>query len=575
MEYFPTETKKGAFLKPLFILFISITFTYSKNLPVYFKHNKHISNDKLYNALNLTKPSFYEFWKKDPTVDIKILPFIKNRLQNFYKTQGFYHATIKDKITKDKIYLIINEGKPITIKSITVLSDYNLSKLIPFKKDKIFSNSAFEESKNKIKAFYEKRGYCKADIDTKAWIDIVKDEAYLTYDIKSNKPCRFGKIDIVSPKLNKQIIKSFLHFKKNEPYSLNKIKKTYTELYLNEGVSNVFIKTDKTNDYKVDTTVNVEVTNKPLRFQTGFGINSDNGLEAQLGIKDRNFLNNLKTLSFFTTYTALEKSASLDFGMPLVKKRFLGAILKYSDEEYPGFKQKKITQNIFLKQRFDKLTLQGGVIVDNSKIYDSKDIKDYNEGDFTLSSLKFGLVYDTRDDMLEPTNGYFVKTDISSALKGLSSDGSYYKYDIQGGYIIPFLPYIVALKAHYGSLRVLSGDIPASYRFFAGGMNSNRAYSYRDLGDKSKSGDPIGFNSIFEMSAEYRFPLYKNFGGILFSDNTYIGMSEVPDFKKCYNSFGFGIRYKTPIGPIALDLGFDAKHPSKQYAFHFRIGEAF
>ncbi len=563
-------------IKKIVLSSVFISFLSAATYPIRFVGNHHITSNKLYAALGINKPHFYQFWKKESFIDTKTLPLVKSKLINFYKLEGFYHCKVKDSIKKGSIYLNIKEGKPIIIKSISVISKYNIKKFIPFKIGSIFSAKKFERSKKEIKRYYNEKGYCLVDLIAKAWIDIVKNKAYLTYEIKPNKICKFGNIKITSPKdIDKNILKSFLDFKKGDKYSLKKISKTYKNFYAREGISSVIIKPIKKDNATVDIDIKVEENKKPLYLQAGIGINSDEGVEAVLGIKNRNFKGDLKTLGLFTKYTRLEKSIGVNFDMPLYHKKTFGAQSKYTYEIYPGFKEKKYLQTLFLKYRDKEDILQGDIIIDSSKIYKSNDLIAYQEGTFLLTSVKISYIKDTRDDILEPTKGYFLKNTILGSMKSAISDASYYKYEIEGGYIIPFLPYIAAFKLHYGSLHKIAGDIPASYRFYAGGMDSNRAYSYRDLGPKDRDGNPTGINSIFEVSVEYRFPIKGKFGGVIFSDNSYISQKSMPNLSKCYNSLGFGLRYKTPIGALAFDMGFDTAHPSRRHAFHFRIGEQF
>ena len=563
-------------IKKIVLSSVFISLLSAATYPLYFIGNHHVKSDKLYTALGIKNPPFYLFWKKKSFIDTKTLPLIKSKLIDFYKLEGFYHCKVKDSIKNRSIILYIKEGRPIIIKTISVISKQNIKKFIPFKIGSIFSAKKFEKSKKEIKRYYNDKGYCLVDLTAKAWIDIVRNEAYLTYEIKPNSICKFGNTKIDTPKdIDKNILKSFLDFKKGDKYSLQKINNTYKNLYAREGISSVIIKPIKKDNAVVDIKIKVEENKKPLYLQTGVGINSDEGVEAIFGIKDRNFKGDLKTLGLFAKYTDLEKSTSINFDMPLYHKKIFGAQSKYSIEIYPGFKEKKFLQTLFLKYRNRPNILQGDIIIDTSKIYDSNDLQAYKEGNFLLTSVKLSYIKDTRDNILEPTKGYFAKGTLLGSLKSSISDASYYKYEVEGGYILPFLPYIAAFKLHYGSLHKITGDIPASYRFYAGGMDSNRAYTYRDLGPKDRDGNPAGVDSVFEMTVEYRFPIKGKFGGVIFSDNSYISQKSTPDFSKCYNSLGFGLRYKTPIGALAFDMGFDVSHPSRQHAFHFRIGEQF
>ena len=563
-------------LKKIVLLCLLNFFAYAQDLPVSFVDNHAIGSDELYSALDLHRPYFYEFWKKPPTIDTKTTNLVINRLKNFYKSKGFYHSFITVKQSDKMIEFHIKEKKPIIVSTISVLSKFDLSSYIPFEKGVRFQSDLFEKSKKDIKIFYKNRGFCKVNLDAKAWIDIEKNRAYLAYDVRQNPLCHFGDIKIVKPKdIDEKIIKSLLYFKKGDLYSLKKLKESYKSFYAHSGISSVMIKSDMQQGFDIDTTVKVDETKKPIRFQVGGGVNSDKGLELALGVKNRNFYGNLKTVGFSIKYTPLKDSLSVDMSMPLQKRRTVGGMSEYSDEKFLGYKERKFLSTIYIKQRRVRTILQGAMLFDYSRISDSDDLLTYSQGDFFIVSPKISWIYDSRDDPLEPTSGYLLRAEVMGSLKSVVSDASYYKYNLEAAYILPFLPSVMAFKVDYGSIHVEDGSLPASYRFYAGGMSSNRAYSYRKLGPTNAYGDPLGLNSVLNFTAEYRFGIYGDIGGILFSDDTYIGIKDSPDFSKLYSSFGFGIRYKTPIGPIALDFGFDTKEPMKQYAFHFRIGELF
>lgn len=563
-------------MKRFVLLLLFSSLLYGDFVPIYFKGNKQIKERELYEALNLYKPYLYEFWKKEPAVSPETAALLSATIKDFYHSKGFFHAEVTYSKSDKEIKITILEKSPIRIIDISMISKLNIDSTISFKKGMIFDSDKFDISKKDIKLFYANNAYCNTEIDSKAWIDIETDSAYLVYDVIPNQLCYFGEIEISSPEsIDSQIISSMLHIEKNRLFSPEEIRKSYQSLYSNEGISKVIIDTDVINNNIVPVKVSITEIEKPIRFQAGIGASSDEGAMLTLGVKHRNIFGNLKTAGIETRLTEIKQTIKTNFFMPLKNRNSTGLEIGFEKEKFIGFKENRYFGSIYLKQRETPHIFQESLLFDYTTTYESDDEILFPEGHLFVLSAKLQWSYDTRDDILNPKKGYFFRPEIAGSLKSEISDASYYKYNISGGYIFPLLPSVIALKANYGSLRLYDGDIPASYRFYAGGMNSNRAYNYRKLGPVNEYDDPIGLHSILEMTAEYRFAISGNFRGVIFNDTTFIGEKEIPDQKNGYYSLGIGMRYVTPIGPIAFDIGFDAQNPQEQYAFHFHIGELF
>jgi len=563
-------------LKVILLFFLLSVTLYAKNDLLYFEGNKHFSDRELYQALNLYQPYLYEFYKDEPTINPKIVPLIKDTLRDFYKSRGFYHTKVSSFNNDSSIILKITENAPIIIKNIEITSKLKTKETILFKVGDIFNAQKFIESKKTLKLLYQNAGYANAAFNTKAYIDIEQNSAKLIYDVTPNKICRFTNINISSSiNIDKDIIRSLLYFEVGDIYSLNYIDKTYKNLYAYNGISQVIIETKNYNVTEVNATIKVQETEKPIRFQIGLGASSDEGPTASIGIKHRNFYGNLKTISLNAQATKIKQEVQLLFTMPLVHKNILGSEINFQNENFFGFKESRILTKGYLTQRDEFNWLQEALIVDMSQSYASEDTTLYPNQNLHLVSPSFEWIYDTRDKVLSPTKGYFLKTQIQGSILSSISDATYQKSQISTGYILPLHPSILAAKINIGSLRTYAGDVPNSYRFFAGGMNSNRAYGYRQLGPKDDDNNPTGFDSIIETTLEYRFNIYQNIYGVLFNDNTFIGETYLPNTNSGYFSLGSGLRYQTPIGPLAIDLAFDPKRPIDQYAMHFHIGEMF
>jgi outer membrane protein insertion porin family len=127
-------------------------------------------------------------------------------------------------------------------------------------------------------------------------------------------------------------------------------------------------------------------------------------------------------------------------------------------------------------------------------------------------------------------------------------------------------------------------DLPASERFFAGG-DTNRGFALDQLGTSETidaDGFPIGGNALVILQTELRAP-YKSlqFVGFFDTGNVFARPSAV-NLTEMRSAIGFGIRYRSPVGPIRVDLGFKLRRhdivPGTREpltALHISLGQAF
>ena len=564
-------------LKKLFLLLLLPTYLFCATFDLSFQGNSAIRSSELYKALNLENPYFYEFYKQSPQVQDDTLNLLEQTLLDYYKSHGFFHASIEIEHQGDRVTFIIQENEPLEIVKISYDSPLELPSLILFQEFERFDAIKFRQTKKDIRTLYQNAGYCHVALDAKAYVDSQKNEAELSYKVVPNELCYFGALLIEpNPLVDIKIIETLVEIEEGAPYSLDVIVKSYENIYIYPGISKVRIEPRvKDGNNSVDVAISYEANEKPLRFELGLGASSDEGLMAQLGLKNRNFLGNLKTLGIQTRLTQIKQEVSLFLDVPLAYKNFTGASVGYVDEKFELFRESHVNTRFFVKHRYYRHTFEESILLDRSKTYDvDATIQDFEEQLF-VSSLKLEWIYDTRDSLLDPRKGYFFGAEVWGSQKSTISDATYYKTRVLAGAIGSIDEHVFALKGLYGLLHLVDGVIPSSYRFFSGGMYSNRAYRYRELGPSDEENNPLGSDSIFQVNAEYRYKIYGNFRGVLFSDTTYLGNDTSPDMSNGYYTLGLGIRYKSPIGPIALDFGCDVTNPSKFYAFHFHIGELF
>ena len=212
-----------------------------------------------------------------------------------------------------------------------------------------------------------------------------------------------------------------------------------------------------------------------------------------------------------------------------------------------------------------------------------------------LSSFSAALSRDSRDDLLEPQRGTFVSADTTLAARAIGSEVGFTKTFLQGFFYRNLgRPNLVfAGGARLGIARAFVRqaqgeevrDLPASERFFAGGDTTIRGFSLDSVGAPgtiTAQGFPKGGDAEIVLNAELRTPIAGPIGAAFFLDggNVFARAADL-DLGQLRRSAGFGLRYRSPIGPIRIDIGFKLGRQivggrlEPRYALHFSIGQAF
>ncbi|WP_075879336.1 autotransporter assembly complex protein TamA [Vreelandella massiliensis] len=114
--------------------------------------------------------------------------------------------------------------------------------------------------------------------------------------------------------------------------------------------------------------------------------------------------------------------------------------------------------------------------------------------------------------------------------------------------------------------------IPPSLRFFAGGDNSVRGYSYESLSPRNAEGRLRGGQQLLSTSVEYQRRITGNWWGAAFVDSGDAFDNWAPDELK--TGAGLGVRWVSPVGPIRLDVAHPFDHED-DWRLHFSIGPEF
>jgi outer membrane protein insertion porin family len=235
-------------------------------------------------------------------------------------------------------------------------------------------------------------------------------------------------------------------------------------------------------------------------------------------------------------------------------------------------------------------------------------------------SFSSTFIQDRRDDPVDAKRGRYTTVDFGVASHAFASSSNFLRLLARNAtYYRLKRDIVLARNTQFGLLSPYGStaredpatNVPLPERFFSGGANSHRGFPENQAGPRDLiTGFPLGGKATLMNSVELRFPLIgDNIGGVFFHDagNVYSGASNISfrwrqrdlrDFDYMVHAFGFGLRYRTPIGPVRIDLALSPNSARfngyegtlqdllnqrgrttqlrvNQFQFHISLGQAF
>jgi outer membrane protein insertion porin family len=540
------------------------------------------------------------------------------RIESFYQSRGFADAKadyiIKEDPKRPYLYItiVIQEGKQYMVGLINLTGNIAItqeeirSALKVCLPGEVYSADGLEQDKFIIQGLYFDRGYIMADVSAISVLNPKTGAVDITYHITENEIVFVNKIKIRgNVKTKDVVIRRELRIypgDKFEGAKLRRSKERLVNLGFFEEISYDTQPTEVANQR--DLIVEVKET-KTGTFSFGGGYSSINEFIGFIEIEQKNF--DWKNWPYFTgdgqdlklraELGTVSENLSLSFTEPWLFDypiSFGFDIYRMSHERESdvgwGYDEKRTGADIRLGREISEY-VKGDIAYRFERI----DISDIDptatselkkeEGKNNISSIEMGLGLDNRDNVFNPTRGVLLTGNFDIAGGAFGGDKDFYKFHTRASRYFPLLrDSVLELRARLGLADAYgdSNDIPIYKRFFAGGAYSIRGYEERMVGPIDPSSkDALGGNSLLVGNIEYTYPLFDFLRLASFYDvgNVWRKLSDVGSggFK---SGIGFGLRIKTPIGPIRLDYGIPlnkqaGEDEKKSGRIHFSMGGGF
>jgi len=540
------------------------------------------------------------------------------RIKAFYQKNGFADAEVNYKITSRErspflyINISVQEGNKYLVGNITIQGNKDipreaiLGKLKECVTGKVFAHEALRQDIVNMQSLYFDRGYIFVDVQEATSLNQHTGRIDITYNIIENEIAYVDKIKIKgNVKTKDVVIRRELRIHPGDRFDGDKLRRSKERLQNLGFFEEVNYDTEEGSAANNKNLVVEVKESKTGAFSFGGGYSSVDQFVGFAEIEQKNFDwknfpyftgagQNLKLRASFGTNSAgydLSFTEPWLFDYPVSfgfdgykRSRDRESDIGYGyDEDITGgdiHLGKEISEYIRadLMYRYDRIEI-GNVSQDATN-----DLRK-ETGKNTISSMKYGLTFDSRDNAFDPLKGDLVSGSFEAAGGPLAGTKDFLKFFGRASHYFPMVNNsVLELRGRVG-LADAYGDseaLPIYERFFAGGAYTIRGYQERKIGPIDPvSKDPLGGEAMLVGNAEYTYPLISFVKLAAFYDigNVWARLNDIgtDSFK---SGMGLGVRIKTPIGPVMLDYGIPLdKEPGEQEKgdgrFHFSMSHGF
>jgi len=579
---------------------------------IHFIGNKNISSKKLLKTIE-TRPDtlFTSGHFKEDTFQTDL-----EKLNAVYAGQGFLDIDIAHKIKYDStgrwidLIIEIEEGKKyivgdISIRGNVIFPEKEVRLELNMLSGQAFSQLGLRQDKSSVQHFYYQKGYMLAQVDGASALNSRTGKVDITYTVIEDELIYIDKIKIKgNTKTKDVVIRRELRAYPGEKFDGGNLRRSKERLYNLGYFEEVTLDTKPgTAANKQDLLVTVKET-KTGEFSFGGGFSSVERLIGFVSVTQKNF-----DLFNFPSFTGDGQKLRLVGEFGTIRENYeLGWTepwifdfpLLFGFDVYQrtrsrreglgyGYEEQRRGGDIRLGKEFTEYlsghfmyTMEDVKIEDVSS--DASAALKAEEGKNQLNKVLLYLTQDKRNNIFNPTTGYLISASTEGAGGFLGGDKDFTKYVFGTNlYFTHFKKFVLELKGKIGIADTFDDTpaVPIYERFYAGGSNTIRGYRERRIGPKdSTSNDPIGGEGMLVGNVEYTFPLYEKVikGAVFYDMGNIWEQWEDIETNGLKSSAGFGVRVKTPIGPVRLDWGYPFSKISgeeKKGRFHFTLSQGF
>jgi translocation and assembly module TamA len=513
---------------------------------------------------------------------------IEDALQPF----GYYHAAVRSSLDHQNGTWVatfkVDAGPPLKVGTVDFqvlgpgAADPGFTGLrasFPLHAGDTLVQPAYQGGKQALEGYAAAHGYLDAKYTaSEIRVDLGRYTSDVVLHFETGPRYLFGPVNFHQNFLHPNLLKGYVEFKQGEPLDADKLLKLQNALSSASYFQRVEVvpRRDRAQGLEVPIEVNLTAA-KRQRWTAGLGYGTDTGPRVSAGLDVRRVNSRGHRADVQVRVSDIEKSFQTDYYVPGAYPRtdLLTYKLGYADLDTQTSKSRSFVVGPGYSRSLGRWRESFGL--------------DFTRTTFTVGTdagishlltptASWNRVF--ADDRIYPSHGERVQLDLAAAERSVLSNATFGSAHASAKFIQSFggrptfggRRFRFLTRAELGYLATSTSDfhkLPPTERFFAGGDQSVRGYSYQGIGLRDVNGHVIGGTRLAVASVEVEYRFLQKWGLATFYDAGSASDRLLHDLRA---GTGVGVRWLSPIGMIRLDAAVAIDEPGHPKRLHFSIG---
>ncbi|KVP27952.1 hypothetical protein WJ85_32190, partial [Burkholderia ubonensis] len=549
-------------------------------LPAWAKYDVEIDAPRAVRKLLKSHLDIARFAKRDDVSDDQfdfLVTATPQQVRDLTATEGYFSPVVRTDVrTRDgkrSVQIAVDPGPQTVVSSVDLTFNGPVGSEDPkqeaatrfafsLKTGEPFTQAGWDAAKGAALRQLQSRRYLGAKITaSEARVDPRTQRATLAVTFDSGPTFTIGKVDVEGVRrYPEKIVTNVNPLSEGEIYDVQRITELQRQLQNTPYYASVAIDVSNDTEKPDKTPVHVKVSEYPYNsVRGGVGYATDTGPHIQGAYTYLDTFGAAWPLTVSGRLDQIQQYGQVQLSMPPGPRAWTNSVLA-------SYTNTDVSDTRIYSARVGVQRTRTGQYIDYaySLMFYQDRLKQNGAGPTMSRALVPQWAWTRRnvDDPLFPRSGNLIHAEAGFAIKNVLTDQTFIRGYARGQQYVPIGKRdLFVFRAELGGVFTSgsSTGVPASLLFRAGGSNSVRGYGYQSIGN-SVAGSVLPTKYLTTGTAEYQHWFNRDWGAATFFD---VGTAtDAWGEKVFYKGVGVGARWRSPVGPINVDLAYGLRNHS-------------